>query len=72
MTVTKSPGGEHVGETATAETAAFTAMFCMGACVAAWGAYFDLNVKEFIDAIEAASLTLVRGIVSDDARRRSG
>ena len=34
--VTKTPGGEYVGETSTAETAAFTVMYCMRVWVATW------------------------------------
>ena len=45
MSVTKTPDGEHIVETATAETAAFTAMLCMRTCVVAWGAYFGIQVK---------------------------
>lgn len=72
MSVTKTSDGDRVGETATAETAAFTAMFCMRAYVAAWGAYFGLQVNESVDAIDEAMLVLGRGIISDDAHRKAG
>jgi hypothetical protein len=47
-------------------------MFCMRAYVAAWRAYFGLQGDESLAAIDAARLTLGRGIISDDARRRAG
>jgi hypothetical protein len=59
--VTKTPGGEYLGETATAETAAFTVIFCLKAWVTTWGAYFGLGVNEPLAAMEAAKLELGRG-----------
>jgi hypothetical protein len=62
--VTKLPDGVYTGEAATAETAAFTAMFCMNVWVTIWGAYFGVDVTESLAAMDAARLELGRGIIS--------